>query len=77
MPDGDGQYFHYLCAWMFTLSRMSVATGDPKYNQMGIQLAKGIHDKFVWREGTGETTQHLLEDVSRPKYTTGKISGKP
>jgi len=45
--DGDGQYFHYLTKWMFALNRMSVARNDPKYNNLAIELAEAVHDKFV------------------------------
>ena len=45
-PDGDGQYHHYLTVWMFALNRMSLASGDPRYNQHAIALAKAIHPRF-------------------------------
>lgn len=46
-PDGDGQYFHYLTKWMFALNRMSIARKDPKYNDLAIELAEAVHDKFL------------------------------
>ncbi|KAL4896626.1 hypothetical protein BDV59DRAFT_198984 [Aspergillus ambiguus] len=45
-PDGDGQYHHYLTMWMFALNRLSLATGDPTYNQQAVALAKAIHPRF-------------------------------
>ncbi|KID97180.1 hypothetical protein MAJ_06790, partial [Metarhizium majus ARSEF 297] len=45
--DGDGQYHHYLTIWMFALNRMSVATGEPKFNNWAMELAKAIHTHFV------------------------------
>lgn len=52
-PDGDGQYHHYLTIWMFALNRMSLASGDPKYNRLAVQLAKAIHPRFfINREST-------------------------
>ncbi|KAF5857873.1 hypothetical protein ETB97_005180 [Aspergillus alliaceus] len=44
--DGDGQYHHYLTIWMFALNRLSLATGDPTYNQQAVALAKAIHPRF-------------------------------
>ncbi|KAL4927984.1 uncharacterized protein BDV17DRAFT_292005 [Aspergillus undulatus] len=44
--DGDGQYHHYLTLWMFALNRMSVASGDARYNEQAINLAKTIHAPF-------------------------------
>ncbi|KAF8907630.1 hypothetical protein CPB84DRAFT_1874121 [Gymnopilus junonius] len=46
-PDGDGQYHHYLTLWMFALNRMSIATDDPMYNKLAIELAKAIHPAFM------------------------------
>lgn len=43
----DGQYFHYLTKWMFALSRMSIARGDPKYTEWAVQLAETAHRSFV------------------------------
>ncbi|KAK3333516.1 hypothetical protein B0T19DRAFT_399191 [Cercophora scortea] len=45
--DGDGQYHHYLTLWMFALNRLALATGEAKYNQLAVQLAKAIHPHFV------------------------------
>lgn len=46
-PDGDGQYHHYLTLWMFALNRMSVASGEQRYNDLAIELAQAIHPAFV------------------------------
>lgn len=51
--DGDGQYHHYLTLWMFALNRMTLAAGDPKYNDLAVQLAKAIHPHFVQKKGPG------------------------
>jgi hypothetical protein len=48
-PDGDGQYHHYLTLWMFALNRLSLASGEKKYNDLGIQLARAIHPHFVYK----------------------------
>ncbi|KAI4268718.1 MAG: hypothetical protein LQ337_007692 [Flavoplaca oasis] len=45
-PDGDGQYHHYLTIWMFALNRTSVASGQSKYNDQAVALAKAIHPHF-------------------------------
>ncbi|KAL9657050.1 hypothetical protein ABK040_002676 [Willaertia magna] len=47
LPDGDGQYFHYLTKWMFVLNRLSIILNDVKYNNWAIELAESIHDRFV------------------------------
>lgn len=44
--DGDGQYHHYLSIWMYALNRLAVATGDPHYNDLAVQLARAIHPHF-------------------------------
>lgn len=44
----DGQYYHYLTKWMLALNRMSLATGNAKYNRMAIDLAMAIHSKFFY-----------------------------
>ncbi|KAH6953875.1 hypothetical protein BKA56DRAFT_648477 [Ilyonectria sp. MPI-CAGE-AT-0026] len=51
--DGDGQY-HYLTLWMFALNRVSLATDDPKFNYLAVQLAKSIHPRFVFRGPSGD-----------------------
>ena len=50
--DGDGQYHHYLTMWMFALNRLSVATGDPAYNDHAVALAKAVHPAFVYQRDT-------------------------
>lgn len=47
-PDEDGQYHHYLTVWMFALNRMTLATGDHRYNNQAISLAKAIHLRFFY-----------------------------
>ncbi|KAL4950726.1 hypothetical protein BDW69DRAFT_197032 [Aspergillus filifer] len=44
--DGDGQYHHYLTLWMFALNRMSLASREPRYNDLAIKLARAIHAPF-------------------------------
>lgn len=51
--DGDGQYHHYLTIWMFALNRLSLATGESRYNNQAVALAQAIHPRFfVNREST-------------------------
>nr|VWO95320.1 Protein-L-isoaspartate O-methyltransferase (EC (L-isoaspartyl protein carboxyl methyltransferase) (Protein L-isoaspartyl methyltransferase) (Protein-beta-aspartate methyltransferase) (PIMT) [Ganoderma boninense] len=45
--DGDGQYHHYLTLWMFALNRMARASGERRYNDLAIELARAIHPAFV------------------------------
>jgi len=51
--DGDGQYHHYLTLWMFALNRLTLATGEQRYNDLAIQLATAIHPYFVFPAGNG------------------------
>ncbi|KAI1777964.1 hypothetical protein F4818DRAFT_331237 [Hypoxylon cercidicola] len=54
-PDGDGQYHHYLTLWMFALNRLALATGEARWNDLAIQLAKAIHPHFITGKGGQET----------------------
>ncbi|TFY60967.1 hypothetical protein EVJ58_g4817 [Rhodofomes roseus] len=66
--DGDGQYHHYLTIWMFALNRTALATHDPRYNDLAIELAKAIHPRFV-RERDSERPRmywKMSVDMSRP-----------
>ena len=47
--DGDGQYHHYLTLWMLALNRLSIASGDRKYNDHAVSLAQAIHPAFVYQ----------------------------
>ncbi|KAJ4304050.1 hypothetical protein N0V88_001659 [Collariella sp. IMI 366227] len=47
--DGDGQYHHYLTLWMFALDRLALATGERKYSELAVQLARAVHPHFVVR----------------------------
>lgn len=69
-PDGDGQYHHYLTLWMFALSCLAVASGDVRYNDLAIQLAKAIHPRFVVHKNGGleelSMVWKISSDMSRP-----------
>ncbi|PGG96649.1 hypothetical protein GX51_07728 [Blastomyces parvus] len=67
-PDGDGQYFHYLTMWMFTLNRMSLATGDPSYNRQAVSLAKAVHPHFFLNRTSDRPHMvwKVAMDLSRP-----------
>ena len=67
-PDGDGQYHHYLTVWMFALNRLSIATGDARYNRHAIALAKAIHARFfVNRESSRpRLVWKMAMDLSAP-----------
>ncbi len=60
--DRDGQYFHYLAMWMYALSVL--ARFDPKYRQLGIDLVKQTHERFV-APGHGVLWK-MQEDLSAP-----------
>ncbi|KAF2099614.1 hypothetical protein NA57DRAFT_55567 [Rhizodiscina lignyota] len=67
-PDGDGQYHHYLTLWMFALNRVSLASKDKKYNDLGIELAKAIHPRFVYDRNSGRPRMvwKMAMDLSKP-----------
>ncbi|EAW08154.1 uncharacterized protein ACLA_028790 [Aspergillus clavatus NRRL 1] len=67
-PDGDGQYHHYLTLWMFALNRLAVATGEPRYNRLGVALARAIHPRFfVQRESARpRMVWKMAMDLSAP-----------
>jgi hypothetical protein len=50
--DSDRMYHHYLNSWMFTLNRLCMANGEIEWNELAIQLAKVVHEKFIVT-GTG------------------------
>ena len=52
--DGDGQYHHYLTLWMFALNRSTKTTGDRRYNDQAIALARAIHPSFFLDRKTSE-----------------------
>ncbi|KAI0844851.1 hypothetical protein F5Y00DRAFT_273526 [Daldinia vernicosa] len=54
-PDGDGQYHHYLTLWMFALNRLALATEEPHWNDLAVQLAKAIHPHFMTKKGGQES----------------------
>jgi len=60
--DRDGQYFHYLAMWLFTLSRLAAI--DDRYRQRAIDLVRQIHRPFVI-PGTGVIWK-MKEDLSGP-----------
>ena len=66
--DGDGQYHHYLTIWMFALNRMARASGERKYNDLAIELAKAIHPHFVRERDSPRPRMYwkMSIDLSRP-----------
>jgi hypothetical protein len=61
-PDRDGQYFHYLAMWLFALAMLGRHL--PTYKQLGIDLARQIHEPFLVR-GRGVIWK-MQEDLSGP-----------
>ncbi|KAI0355917.1 hypothetical protein OH77DRAFT_1424188 [Trametes cingulata] len=66
--DGDGQYHHYLTIWMFALNRMAHATGERRYNDLAVELAKAIHPRFVRDRDSARPRMYwkMSIDLSRP-----------
>ncbi|KAI0012394.1 hypothetical protein F4779DRAFT_614599 [Xylariaceae sp. FL0662B] len=64
-PDGDGQYHHYLTLWMFALNRLALATGEARWNDLAIQLAKAVHPHFMTRRpGSGPGRETMVWKIS-------------
>jgi hypothetical protein len=61
-PDRDGQYFHYLAMWLFSLHVL--AERRPEYRQQAVRLVRQIHPRFV-RPGVGVMWK-MREDLSGP-----------
>jgi hypothetical protein len=51
--DRDGQYYHYLTKWMHALNNTSMITGDIKYIQWALELAKTAHAHFTYLPKSG------------------------
>ena len=60
--DRDGQYFHYLAAWLYALA--ALARHLPAYRRKGIDLVRQIHKAFVL-PGRGVVWK-MKEDLSAP-----------
>lgn len=68
----DGQYFHYLTKWMHALNRVTLVTGDRKYNDWAIELAHAAHRSFVYTSAGGRRRMYwkMSVDLSRPLVTS-------
>lgn len=67
--DRDGQYYHYLTKWMHALCRVSQVTGDMRYTTWAIELAKGVHPRFIYTspaDGRKYMRWKMSIDLSRP-----------
>jgi hypothetical protein len=67
--DRDGQYYHYLTKWMHALSRVSRATGDPRYLIWAKELAKVAHARFTYTPSSGGRKRmywKMSTDLTRP-----------
>lgn len=67
--DKDGQYFHYLTKWMQALCLACFMTNDNKFSKMAFELAKGVHDRFIYKSRSSGVKQMYWKmsiDLSRP-----------
>lgn len=46
--DRDGQYFHYLTKWVHALNNTARTTGESKYLEWAMELAKTAHEAFTY-----------------------------
>ena len=71
--DRDGQYYHYLTKWMHALNRVSMITGNPKYNAWAIELARTAHARFTYFPPAGGRKRMYWKmsiDLTRPLVTS-------
>ena len=65
----DGQYFHYLTKWMHALNCVSRVTGESRYNEWALELAKVAHAGFTYLPTEGGSQRMYWKmsiDLSRP-----------
>ena len=64
----DGQYFHYLTKWMHALDIAARETGEDRFAQWAVELAKAARKAFVYRETSGRIAMYwkMSIDLSRP-----------
>ncbi len=65
----EGQYFHYLTKWMHALNRVSQVTGEDRYNQWALELARVAHTAFTYTPVRGSAKRmywKMSVDLSRP-----------
>lgn len=64
----DGQYYHYLTKWMYTLNVVGKATGCSNYYVWAVELAKRAHRAFVYEAADGRKRIYwkMSVDLSRP-----------
>lgn len=64
----DGQYFHYLTRWIRALQRMAAVTGEVRYQEWSVELARVAFEGFS--HGIGPVPNRLYWkmsiDLSRP-----------
>lgn len=66
--DRDGQYFHYLTRWMHALHCVSWISGDMRFNDWAVEMAKAVHARFVYTLPSGEKSMYwkMSIDLSYP-----------
>ncbi len=67
--DRDGQYYHYLTKWMYTLDLATQATGNGRFNRWARELASTAHARFTYDPGAGGPRRMYWKmsiDLSRP-----------
>ena len=64
----DGQYYHYLTKWMHALDIVSEETGDPKYREWAVELAKTAYEKFTYKTPANSSRMYwkMSIDLSYP-----------
>lgn len=67
--DRDGQYYHYLTKWMHALNNTSRVTGDIRYVNWALELAKTAQARFTYSPHPGTRKRMYWKisiDLTRP-----------
>lgn len=67
--DRDGQYFHYLTRWMAALDALAVLTGETRWSDQAVELARTAVARFSHRPAPGVPWRvhwKMSIDLSRP-----------
>ncbi|PYI07189.1 hypothetical protein BO78DRAFT_367029 [Aspergillus sclerotiicarbonarius CBS 121057] len=71
-PDSDGQYHHYLTLWMFVLNRTSVVSGEAGWNELAVELGRGVHPRFFLGGEEGKRERMVWKmDVNLERVLVG------
>jgi len=70
--DHDGPYFHYLIQWMHALARVADVSGESRYVEWAIELARAAKRAFTYERPDGRhgLVWKMSIDLTRPLVPT-------